>query len=78
MDTVGAYEAKTNLARLLDQVAHGNVVTITRHGRSVARLVPAEPGGERPAEVVAALRHARAGVRLGGESVRDLIEEGRR
>ena len=42
METVGAYEAKTHLARLLDRVARGESLTITRRGRSVARLVPVE------------------------------------
>ena len=42
MDTVGAYEAKTHLARLLDKVAGGETVTITRRGRPVARMVPVE------------------------------------
>lgn len=42
MDTVGASEAKTHLARLLDRVVCGETVTITRRGRPVARLVPVE------------------------------------
>ena len=42
MDSVGAFEAKTHLPRLLDRVARGESVTITRHGRPVARLVPVE------------------------------------
>lgn len=42
MDTGGEYEAKTHLARLLDRVAGGETVTITRRGRPVARLVPVE------------------------------------
>lgn len=42
METVGAYEAKTHLARLLDRVARGESLTITRRGRPVARLVPVE------------------------------------
>lgn len=40
MDRIGAYEAKTHLPRLLDRVAAGETLTITRHGRPVARLVP--------------------------------------
>ena len=40
MTTIGAYEAKTNLSRLLDEVAAGRTVTITRHGHPIARLVP--------------------------------------
>lgn len=42
MRNVGAYEAKTHLPRLLDRVARGESLTITRHGHPVARLVPAE------------------------------------
>lgn len=42
MNTVGAYEAKTHLARLLDRVARGETLTITRRGHPVARLVPVE------------------------------------
>ena len=45
MDTVGAREAKTHLARLLDRVAGGETVTITRRGCPVARLVPVEDDG---------------------------------
>ena len=40
MLTVGSYEAKTHLARLLDQVAQGEEITITKRGKPVARLVP--------------------------------------
>ena len=43
MITVGAFEAKTHLSRLLDQVAAGEEVTITKHGKPVARLVKAAP-----------------------------------
>ena len=42
MQSIGAYEAKTHLPRLLDRVAQGESLTITRHGRPVARLVPVE------------------------------------
>ena len=39
MITVGSFEAKTHLSRLLDQVARGEEVTITKHGTPVARIV---------------------------------------
>jgi len=39
--TVGAYEAKTKLAELLERAASGETITITRHDEPVARLVPA-------------------------------------
>ena len=39
--SVGAFEAKTHLSELLNRVEQGEHVTITKHGRPVARLVPA-------------------------------------
>jgi prevent-host-death family protein len=43
MTTVGVHEAKTHLSRLLQRVAAGEEVVITRSGEPVARLVPVEP-----------------------------------
>ena len=79
MSEVGAYEAKTHLPRLLERVAGGERITITKHGVPVARLVPVEPTPARPlAETIAALKAFREGHRLDGMSLRDLIEDGRR
>ncbi len=39
--TVSIYEAKTRLSHLVDRALRGDQVVITRHGRPVARLVPA-------------------------------------
>lgn len=36
-----ASEVKAKILRLLDEVAGGDEVEITKHGRTVARLVPA-------------------------------------
>lgn len=74
---VGAYEAKTNLSRLLEKVEGGERITLTRHGRPVAMLVPVEEKRP-PEEVVRELREFRRGRRLGGVSVRAMVEEGRR
>jgi prevent-host-death family protein len=38
---VTATVAKTKMLRLLDEAAAGEEIEITRHGRPVARLVPA-------------------------------------
>lgn len=77
MKSVGAYEAKTTLSALLDEVEKGGRVAITRHGVTVAVLVP--PGVERrdSSDVLEELRTFRQGRRL-GEKVRGLIQEGRR
>lgn len=80
MRTVGSYEAKTHLPRLLDEVAGGEEITITKHGVPVAVLVPPPKERRRSTkEVIEELREFRKGVRLGDDlTIRDLIEEGRR
>lgn len=40
MSTVNVHEAKTQLSRLLDRVAHGETIVIARAGTPIARLVP--------------------------------------
>ena len=42
MHTVTAREARKIFSSLLDETEHGVVVSITRRGREVARLVPPE------------------------------------
>jgi len=76
---IGAYEAKTHLASLLKRVARGERITITRHGRPIALLVP--PGavqGPAVAEAVDAIRAFGRSHRLSGVSLKELIEPGRR
>ena len=68
MDEVGAFEAKTHLPKLLDRVERGESITITRHGRPVALLVPCvRGGGDRALAAVrriAALRQQRERIAL--------------
>ena len=45
--SVGVHEAKTHLSRLLDDVAAGEEVVITRRGEEVASLVPVGSGSSR-------------------------------
>lgn len=81
MRTVGAYEAKTHLPRLLDEVARGATITITKHGVPVAMLVPTpEARRQNAAEAIDAWRKYRKAhnITLGpGLTIRQLIEEGR-
>jgi prevent-host-death family protein len=78
MQSVGAYEAKTHLPQLLDRVARGERIVITKNGKPVAMLVPAV-GLERPnvQSVVDQMHVLRNGNSLGGHSIRELIDEGR-
>jgi prevent-host-death family protein len=79
METVGAYEAKTHLPKLLERVSKGERITITKHGIPVAVLQP--PETEKAVDmksVIAELRTLRNKHRLDGLSIREMIEEGRR
>jgi prevent-host-death family protein len=79
MRTVGTFEAKTHLSALLEQVERGEEITITRHGKAVARLVPVGVvSRDRLEDNVARLKAFRRGRRLGHLSAKALIEEGRR
>jgi prevent-host-death family protein len=40
MITVPLGEAKNNLSKLVDEAAAGNIITIAKHGRAMAQLVP--------------------------------------
>ncbi len=76
---VGISEAKTDLARLVDEVSRGAVITITKHGTPVAVLsLPPGASHRSTTDVIQAIREFRRGKRLGDLSPRDLIEEGRR
>lgn len=76
---IGAYEAKTHLAALLKRVARGERITITKHGKPVAMLVPPpDAAAMTPEEAIEGIRRNREGARLDGLSIRALIEEGRR
>ena len=79
MRTIGAYEAKTHLPKLLDEVEKGERITITKHGRPVAVLIPPGPGSATDVEaILRRIRDLRRGNRLDGLSIQALIDEGRR
>lgn len=79
METVGAYEAKTHLPKLLDRVAKGEKIIITRHGSPVAIMQPADQSKQVDvAAVIRKMRIFRTAHQLGGMSVKDMIDEGRR
>lgn len=79
MDSVGAYEAKTHLPKLLERVLKGERITITKHGVPVAVLQPPDPQKTADTQsVIAELRKLRDKHTLGGLSIREMITEGRR
>lgn len=79
METVGAYEAKTHLSKLLERVIKGERITITKHGVPIAVLQPLESLRKaEPKHIIAELHKFRSKHRLNGLSIRNMIEEGRR
>jgi prevent-host-death family protein len=80
MASVGAYEAKTHLPALLERVAKGEEITITKHGVPVAQLVPVRPVADREKKLaaIAELKRMRERHPLKGITIRELIEDGRR
>ena len=78
MIEVGARDARTRFAALLDRAARGEEVSITRRGRPVARIVPADPPAPaRTDDTLGELRALRAGQRLDGIDWKALRDEGR-
>ena len=85
--SVTALEAKTRFGMLLQRVATGEEIVITRYDKPIARIIPAEGRSLRDVrKAVAGIRALRrsiakrqgSGPVLGDADVRALIEEGRR
>lgn len=86
MATVSAFDAKTRFGELLDRVAKGEEIVITRHDKPIARIVPeGAPRLEDVRRAVAGLRELQRRIvvrtkgraRLSDREVRAAIEEGR-
>lgn len=87
MLSVGIFEAKAHLSQLVERVANGEEVLVTRHGKPVARLVAPEASSDASAlsDWSADLRAFRHGVDRGAKSTNgaggtltELIAAGRR
>lgn len=82
MRVISASEAKAKFSELLGDVERGEVVEITRHGKSVARVVPTQVGSvedRRKAAVAWILENKRNGRRT-GITIEDILsarDEGR-
>lgn len=80
MSVIGAFEAETHLAALLERVQNGERITITKHGVPVAQLGPTKPRSRKEIrQVIAEMKEFGRGRSLpAGTTVKDLIEQGRR
>ena len=78
MREMGSYEAKTHFSQLLDAVAKGEKVTITKHGVPVAMMVPIDGVTEdERLQAIEFLRNFNKGHTITSKEVRGMIEEGR-
>ena len=84
MKHVGIFEAKTHLSALLDEVEKGGEITITRHGKPVAKLIQAreEVSPEEIEKRREAIKRLRAMAKARGtnfslEEIKSWIEDGR-
>lgn len=81
MHQIGTFEAKNRFSELLDEVEAGEEIVVTRRGKPVARIVAFEPPDRGVADALAAMERIREQaktVSLGGITIRELIDEGRR
>jgi len=85
MAKVTAFEAKTRFGELLERVAAGEEIVITKHDRPVARVIPeGVPRRDAVRDAVAGLHALRAAIArrkkrraLSDRAVRAAIDEGR-
>lgn len=84
MATITAFDAKTRFGELLERVARGEEVVITRHDKPVARLIPeGVPRRDEVRRAVDGLRalqsriKQRSRAKLSDRDVRAAIDEGR-
>lgn len=78
MGTIGIYDAKAKLSELIEAVAAGREVVITKRGKPVARLVaPEAPRKSSPARAAKRIRALCERLNIRRVTIRELIEEGR-
>jgi len=71
--SIGAFEAKTHFSKVLNRVEQGETIAITRHGHTIARLVPVEQDDREQAKAAMKSILDRRD-RLGKAPIEDLIE----
>ena len=78
METIGSFEAKTHWSALLDKVALGQEIVITKRGKPVARLIPEiSDQDDDITQIIEKLKALRKDIKLGGLDWKMLRDEGR-
>ena len=83
--TLGAFDAKTHFSKILEMVGKGKEFVVTKHGRPVAKISPVHEAStdsahalyEKRLAVIAEIKANRFTLAK-GQTIRSLIEDGRR
>jgi prevent-host-death family protein len=79
MISVGLFEAKTNLSALIEKVAAGEEIQITRHGKPVAKITNCEvPIPKSASDLVARINALADKATLGDNNWKEMRDYGRR
>ena len=76
MKSVGIFAAKSRLSEIVAEVERGERVVLTRNGRPVAEIVPVSSDKKKAEAAMRWILSRRW--KLGGLSIKELINEGRR
>jgi prevent-host-death family protein len=81
MNTIGAFEAKTQFSKLLDRAERGEEIVVTRRGEPIARISPfnVNPGSTDAQRAMDELRNRakHIGMSVTIDDIRTWINEGR-
>jgi len=79
MKQIGAYDAKTKLASLLEEVSRGQEFTITKHGVPIALLIPVRGKiSRKPKDVIREILELRRGREASSKEIKRWVAEGRK
>ena len=79
MEKLSVYDAKAHFSELVERAESGRETVITKHGRVVAKIVPAQaPVWDRSAVLDEAEAFRKSVKIKGAVNIRELIEQGRR
>lgn len=80
MITIGIFEAKSSLGKLVQSAAAGEVVVLTRRGKPIAeiRAPQSDVRQESAREAIVDLRRFRSRNAVGSFEIAELVAEGRR
>lgn len=83
MKKLGAFEVKTHLSKLLEEVQGGEEILITKRGEPIAKIIPYGKSSSDAKSIISSFRRWRKNITWKGEhddgvSIKDAREWGRR